>query len=225
MWGLGRVVYNCSLIKHSCFYLYSTPGKLHYPVEFSCGPTPYKSKRVEQTPPKPNYPINKTFSQVEEPREEVMEGTDEKEKVVALMRAQEKLQQLHSLAQKVKDARSNGHGIPDEILNEISMVVPRSAQDADESGEEENEEDEEEEGDEEKLSSLLRRKMELESVQNELKQLRHQQDLLNSMEEQGDTGVTRAMPEVDRETLWESLREKQVAQLDRLKRGESKYSE
>ena len=40
-----------------------------------------------------------------------------------------------------------------------------------------------------------------------------------------NNGSARAMPEPDRETLWESLCEKQVAQLDRLKRGESKYSE
>ena len=34
---------------------------------------------------------------------------------------------------------------------------------------------------------------------------------------------SRVVPECDRETLWESLREKQAAQLDRLKKSEPKY--
>ena len=35
--------------------------------------------------------------------------------------------------------------------------------------------------------------------------------------------TAKTVPEGDRELLWESLREKQAAQLDRLKRGESRY--
>lgn len=73
----------------------------------------------------------------------------------------------------------------------------------------------------EKLSILLRRKMELETVQNELKQLRDQQQLLSTMEQKEKTSMT--VPDSDREQLWENLREKQAAQLERLKRSESKY--
>ena len=106
--------------------------------------------------------------------------------------------------------------------------------------------------------------MELETVQNELKQLRDQQQLLSNMEQVGSgfafwystlssvfrivrecsakqqifynlffvttrlfqsQGIegSRVVPECDREMLWESLREKQAAQLDRLKKSEPKY--
>ena len=37
------------------------------------------------------------------------------------------------------------------------------------------------------------------------------------------TEGSRVVPECDREVLWESLREKQAAQLDRLKKSEPKY--
>ncbi|XP_063689313.1 pericentriolar material 1 protein-like isoform X7 [Bolinopsis microptera] len=151
----------------------------------------------------------------------------DEEKLQALLRAQEKLKHLHMLASKVKEARAGGQGIPAEVLNEISLIVPKdqeSAEEDDESIAEESEEIEEQNtSTDERLSALLRRKLELETVQNELKQLRDQQKLLSNMEQTNGIEGSRVVPECDRELLWESLREKQAAQLDRLKKSEPKY--